>query len=114
MFKYRSYPHALMDSTTPKTKRYYHTTYTTTYNPNTKKRDIRRLNARIFSFNGRQVITVQVTRYEKEYFDYALIPGYVVSREGNVSNVEPITDTKERKELSDLVRSELKGPLHFW
>ncbi|MBR9698949.1 hypothetical protein GOV09_00645 [Candidatus Woesearchaeota archaeon] len=44
-----------------------------------------------------------------------LIPGRILSREGNVSEIEPIKDDTEKKKLTDLIRSKnMKGPVNFW
>ena len=43
-----------------------------------------------------------------------VVPGRVVSTDGNVSEVEPVTDKSERQELSNIVRSmALSGPIDF-
>ncbi|MFA4887396.1 MAG: hypothetical protein WC595_04235 [Candidatus Nanoarchaeia archaeon] len=71
---------------------------------------------KLVPFRSREVLTVQVTKKEKagKTTNYILVPGYIISREGNVSKVEPITDEKARKELSDLVSQDFKGHPNFW
>ena len=70
---------------------------------------------RVIPFNSRQVLIVQVTeiKYGKA-LDYTLVPGYIVSRKDDVSEVEPIASPEKRQELSDIVKPNIKGNLNFW
>ena len=62
-------------------------------------------------YNGSNVI------YAVEKSDAAriLVPGRQISRDGDVSQVDIITDPKEMKELTDLIRAEgFRGNIRFW
>jgi len=43
------------------------------------------------------------------------VPGRVLSTDGKKSQVEPVTDEIERRELTDLIQSKgIIGPINFW
>ena len=77
-----------------------------------------------FPFRNKSVLAVQVNKiiYEKignRHSECGIIPGYVtdegITENGiNISIVQPITNQKEREELSDLLKPKIKGPLNFW
>lgn len=66
-------------------------------------------------YKNRIVLALQSTSIIRSHVSKSgVVPGYVLFREGNVSQIEVITDKKEKEELSTLLRSRLEGPISFW
>ena|SRR3989338_11413411 len=72
---------------------------------------------RLIHYKEASVLAVQKYTFNDLYMltTFVIIPGRVLSREGNTSQVEPITDRREKEELTEILKKEnFEGPINFW
>ncbi len=68
-------------------------------------------------FKGEIVLYFQA---ENKHSSYAVIPGFKASEEYKTEfgcsavKIRKISDERKRKEISDLIREKVEGPINFW
>jgi len=63
---------------------------------------------------GKVLVCENNVSIDGRFSPYAIIPGRIISTERNISQVEPIQDYEERRELTDLITERFRGPINFW
>lgn len=69
----------------------------------------------IVEYEGKPILVVQVEEIKDGKFSkYVVVPGQVISRKGNISEVEPITDDRDKANIEKILKETMEGPLNFW
>lgn len=80
-----------------------------------------RCTEKYLSYKNSSILVIQ--RYDTDVMNimaggpqaFVIVPGRILSREENISRVEPVTDSRERDELTSIIKKEnFKGPVNFW
>ncbi len=70
---------------------------------------------RTVPYQGCEVLVVHSQKVDSTgALDYVVVPGFVQKRAGFISKVVPITQERDRIEVTKLIRAETRGNICFW
>jgi len=69
----------------------------------------------VVHYKGKKVLVVQADHVlDGNPWNFGIIPGNLVRKEGDEFYVEIIEDAREREDIINLLKSEVRGPIKFW